>query len=98
MTTLTKRAITYTKKYPGRSATEIANALHARPSSVSSILYRACRAGLLTRREGEASAGPWHRQNGGGPSGGATYYPAASASSRSAVSALERVTGEDVFR
>jgi hypothetical protein len=97
MTTLTKRAITYAKKYPGRSATEIANALHARPSSVSSILYRACRAGLLTRREGEASAGPWHRKDGGGPSGGASYYPA-DPPPVSAMSALERVTGEDVFR
>ena len=79
MMTLTKRAISYARKYPGRTATEIANALRAKPSSVSSILYRASKTGLLERKEGEPSREvPWQREGGGGPLGGATYYPCSS--------------------
>jgi hypothetical protein len=44
-----KRAVRYARRYPGKTATEIAHAIKADPASVSSALNKAARAGLLTR-------------------------------------------------
>lgn len=70
-----KRAITYARRYPGQSATQIANALKANPSTVSSVLYAACKAGELVRSERVALPGGWWGKGGGGPAGGHVYGP-----------------------
>ena len=39
--TIHQRAIRYAERYPGKTATEIANALRESPATVSKALYRA---------------------------------------------------------
>ena len=75
--TIKKRALAYARRYPGQSATQIANALRAKPGTVSSILYLAVREGALTRTP-KAWIGftHWHAKGGGGPAGGYVYGPA----------------------
>jgi hypothetical protein len=74
--TLTKRTITYAKRYPGQSATQIANALRAKASSVSSILHKAVARGQLERSTADWSGKGnfWNVAGGGGPAGGHIYY------------------------
>lgn len=57
------RAITYARRYPGQSATQIAHAVGAHPATVSHELYQAVKRGMLVRTDG------------GGPAGGHTYGP-----------------------
>jgi hypothetical protein len=49
MRTLAQRAATYARRHPGLTATTIANALHAKPASVSSALHKEWRRGRLAR-------------------------------------------------
>lgn len=75
--TIKSRAIAYARRYPGQSATQIANALRANPSTVSAVLYRAVKAGELVRTETRVpdGHGHWNVRDGGGPGGGHTYGP-----------------------
>jgi hypothetical protein len=73
--TLKSRAITYARRYPGQSATQIAHALKAKPCSVSGILHRACAAGDLVRTEAKSDLCHWNVRGGGGPAGGHRYGP-----------------------
>lgn len=75
--TIKQRAITYARRYPGQSATQIAHALRAKPTTVSAILYRAVQAGELARSVTRTpdGHGHWHVRDGGGPAGGHTYGP-----------------------
>lgn len=66
MKTLKQRTITYARAYPWQSATQIANALKAKPSYVSSILAKAVKVGRLSR----IVPGDWP-----GPRGGHLYGP-----------------------
>lgn len=75
MKSLRQRAVTYAQRYPGNSATQIAHALKAKPSSVSSILYAAVQRGELSRSETTHNGFHWHARGGGGPAGGHTYGP-----------------------
>ena len=47
--TLTGRAISYARRHPGHTATEIAHALKARPATVSGVLFKAVRRKKLSR-------------------------------------------------
>jgi DNA-directed RNA polymerase specialized sigma24 family protein len=55
--TIKQRAITYARRYPGQSATQIAHALRAKPATVSSVLHKACESGALAR-SGRVDGGP----------------------------------------
>ena len=60
--TLADKIRVYVMTHPGRSATQIAKAIKARPGSVSSFLHKAWRDRTIRRT--------W----GGGPRGGATWF------------------------
>jgi hypothetical protein len=70
-----KRAVTYARRYPGQSATQIAHALRAKPTTVSAALYRAVQAGELMRSNPVVGADHWAPKQGGGPRGGHVYGP-----------------------
>lgn len=75
--TIKARAIRYARRYPGQSATQIAHAIGARPSTVSAELYHAVKRGELVRTEAAWSGRGnfWNVAGGGGPGGGHTYGP-----------------------
>jgi hypothetical protein len=60
--TIRQRTLTYVKRFPGRSATHIANVLHLNPASVSSVLVTMVNEGVLRRKDGL------------GPRGGYGYF------------------------
>ena len=63
--TMTSRVLRYARRYPGQSATQIANALRARPSTVSGMLQKAWRRCELDRLDFSGPRGG----NGYGPCG-----------------------------
>jgi DNA-binding MarR family transcriptional regulator len=75
--TIKQRTITYARRYPGQSATQIAHAIRAKASTVSSVLHKACARGELVRSDVESTDGRchWHSRGGGGPAGGHVYGP-----------------------
>lgn len=79
MRPLSKRAVTYARRWPGQTATQIAHALRARPSTISSALHKAVAAGELVRTTAEwgGKGNYWNVMGGGGPGGGHRYGPTA---------------------
>ena len=49
MATIHQKAVRYARRYPGKTATDIANAIKENPATVSKSLYRAWRKKELSR-------------------------------------------------